>query len=270
MNTLVVCVLLALVLGSFSWDGSLAPLVANPSSFCSAYGFGMNKPYICAGGGSSGGGGGCDATACSSGQYTFTAANGWKINVPHSLAGGRAPYRAFAYVPFCDGAAISSCWSSGQTQTFSFEFQTENIAQWTSYVSFLFWTDGGGILGIVPPKAPSAKDKVDTSLVLFPTDGWPNNWLTNMTIVDNKWYTVSIDFTTGGGTMTKVSVDGQMLGEKSLGVNVLGDSNGPQIGVYQFDYQNVNPSVSYFNVYLRNLKLAPAMSLDLSGQSLGI
>ena len=37
------------------WDGSFAPLVADPVSFCSgSYSFGQGKPFICAGGGASG------------------------------------------------------------------------------------------------------------------------------------------------------------------------------------------------------------------------
>jgi len=253
-ETLLAVLVLSLLSFSLSWDGSFAPLVANPQSFCNDYGFGAHKPFICAGGGSSGGGGGCEKSACTSGQYTFSSQTGWKINIPSSIAKGKAPYRAFAYLPFCDGGQMSSCWGSNQTQTFSFQFKTENLAAWTSYVSFLFWTDGGSILGLIPGAAPSSKNK-NYTLAVFPTDGWPNNWAAEMPLEDARSYSVSIAFTAGGGTMTKVSVDGKMIGQKSLGVNILGDSNGPQLGVYQFDYQSITPTVDYFNIYLQNLKL---------------
>jgi len=256
---LLAVLVLALFSCSLSWDGSFAPLIANPQSFCNDYGFGMNKPYICAGGGSSGPGGNCEKSACTSGQYTFSTQNGWKINIPHSLAKGKAPYRAFAYVPFCDGSQIRSCWGTTQTQTFSFQFKTENLAAWTSYVKFLFWTDSSNILGFIPPQAPSAKNKTLT-LVFFPQDDWPNNWMTDMPLEDNRLYSASVTFTPGSGTMTKVSIDGKMIAQKALPVNILSDSNGPQIGAYQFDFQSINPTVDYFNIYLQNLKLGPATS----------
>jgi len=253
-ETLVTLLVLALFSCSRTWDGSFKPLVADPLSFCNDYGFGMHKPYICGGGGSGSSGGGCEKTACTSGQYSFSDQNGWKINVPYSLAKGKAPYRAFAYVPFCDGAQIGTCWGASQTQTFSFEFRTENLAEWTSYVSFLFWTDGYSILGFIPGKAPPSKNK-NFTLAFFPDDGWPHNWASDMPLEDNRWYSVSIAFTPG--TMARVTVDGKMVGQKNLNVNIRGDSNGPQIGVYQFDYQSITPTVDYFNVFLRNLKLAP-------------
>jgi len=93
-------------------------------------------------------------------------------------------------------------------------------------------------------------------MVVFPGDDWPNSWMTDMPIEDSKWYSVSVAFTPGSQTTTRVSVDGKSLGQKALPVNILSDSNGPQIGVYQFDFQNIPPSVDHFNVYLKNLKLA--------------
>ena len=50
----VIIKMLALLATSAAWDGSFAPLVAAPGSFCTDYGFGSGKPYVCSGGGLTG------------------------------------------------------------------------------------------------------------------------------------------------------------------------------------------------------------------------
>lgn len=46
--------LTTLLAAAVAWDGSFAPLVAAPGSFCTDYGFGSGKPYVCSGGGPTG------------------------------------------------------------------------------------------------------------------------------------------------------------------------------------------------------------------------
>ena len=89
--------------------------------------------------------GGCDPSACSSKQYSFSE-GGWTIAVDAALARGKAPYRAFAYLPFCGGSAIGSC-VSGDDFSFAVSFKTEDFAGWGAYSKLLFWTDSGNILG---------------------------------------------------------------------------------------------------------------------------
>ena len=110
------------------WDGGFGGFASARNSFCSKCGnFGVaDCAYVCAGGGSAGGGGGCDQTACSSGQYAF-GADGWEITLTKAIAGGKTPYRAFAYLPFCHGKKIGSCVNT-DAFSFSVSFRTDDFA----------------------------------------------------------------------------------------------------------------------------------------------
>lgn len=212
------------------WDGSFAKFIGN-DAFCSHCGnFGVaDCSYVCAGGGSSGGGGGCDSAACSSGQYAFRS-DGWNISLARSTAGGKVPYRAFAYLPFCHGAKMSSCLST--SFDFSVSFRTQGGSGWGAYVKLLFWTDSGNILGLLPPGAPGAKGNLSYRLLIFPGDDYPNKWQNDIVIQDDEWYDVKVSIQ---GTVFTVSVgDGKWSAD--LGVDASGDSNGPQLGAYSFDY----------------------------------
>lgn len=185
--------------------------------------------YICAGGGSAGGGGGCDSTACSSGQYSFSD-QGWKINLTPALAGGKTPYRAFAYLPFCHGKSIGSCTSP--SFTFAVTFKTDSFAGWAAYAKLLFWTDAGNILGLLPPGAPGARGNSSYRLLIFPKDDYPNKWAGEMAIADGEWYDATVLVQ---GTTVTVTINGRSW-SSDLGVDFSKDSNGPQLGLYSFDY----------------------------------
>jgi len=183
---LLLLVLFPAVPTTHAWSSAFAPFVGN-NDFCDC-GFGRGCGYICAGGGSSGGGGGCPNDACSSGQYSFDAATGWRIEVPKALGGGKVPYRAFAYLSFCDGKQMSQCWSKAATSpmVFSFSFMTTDLAKWGAYSKLLFWTDSGNIMGLLPPGTAAAKQKGLTAaaLVAFPTTDFPNGWADKLDVVD--------------------------------------------------------------------------------------
>eukprot|EP00971_Amphidinium_carterae_P209149 4149088-Amphidinium_carterae.1 len=60
------------------WDGSFGQFEASPATFCSQN-FGGTNPYISGGGGNGQSGGHSGAEPCNSGQYSFSASTGWKI-----------------------------------------------------------------------------------------------------------------------------------------------------------------------------------------------
>ena len=223
------------------WDGSFAAFVGNDAEFCSTQGFGRNSPYICAGGGATGSGGGCEAAACSSGQYAFSEDGGWTITTSKTLAGGGIPYRAFAYCPLCHGQQLSTCWPGSSVQTFAFSFKTAGLADWSAYVKLLFWTDAANILGLLPSGAVGASSLIRSAsprLILFPTSDYPNGWSSELAIQDDVWYRVEIAITptASGQAIFDIAVNGASRGRSTLNVNVLGDTNGPQLGQYSFDF----------------------------------
>jgi len=193
------------------------------------------------GGGASGAGGGCDAAACSSGQYVF-GQDGWNITVSRAEAGGRVPYRAFAYLPFCHGKQMSAC--LGKEFDFSVTFRTDGMAGWAGYVKLLFWTDAGNILGLLPAGAPGAQGNESYRLVVFPTTDYPNKWQGDVVIQDGQWYDAKIHVS---GTSVTVSVAGGKW-TKDLGIDFSKDSNGPQLGAYSFDYQGAKRASDSFSI----------------------
>lgn len=237
------------------WDGSFKKFIGN-DQFCSHCGnFGIaDCSYICAGGGASGGGGGCDAAACSSGEYSF-GDQGWNITISDAIAGGKAPYRAFAYLPFCHGAKMSSCLSNDFS--FSVSFRTDDMAGWGAYVKLLFWTDSGNILGLLPSGAPGAKGSTSYRLLIFPKDDYPNNWQAEVVITDGQWYDANIHIQ---GTTATVSVAGGQW-TADLGVDFSGDSNGPQVGAYSFDFGGGKRTSTSASITLGAIK-GPGSSQD--------
>merc|ERR1712137_898064 len=214
------------------WDGSFDKFIGN-TDFCSHCGkFGVaDCSFICAGGDDGGSGAGCQQSACDSGQYSFHE-DGWHISVTAAQAGGKSPYRAFAYLPFCNGQQISQCVE--EPFTFAISFRTDDMSGWGAYVKFLFWTDSGNIIGLLPPGASAAKGNSSFRLLAFPQDDLPNTWLGEMVIEDGQWYDARITFN-GGGSVTLV-VGNFSVTNPNFGVNIGGDGNGPQLGVYSFDY----------------------------------
>jgi len=225
------------------WDGSFGRFM--DGSFCSQN-FGGANPYISAGGGSGTGGGHSGDEPCSSGQYSFSEESGWQISVSKSQGEGNVPYRAFAYMQFCNGSPYSTCWGPAETIRFSFSFKTQDVASIGAYVKLLFWTDAGNIVGLLPPSHP--KGQSSFRLITFPQDDYPNNWANEVSIEDNTWYHLSIEFepATRG---VRISIDGTEVGSGSIPVQMLEATNGPQIGVYSFDYGASWP-VSGFKLWL--------------------
>jgi len=216
---------------STSWDGSFAQFESSPSAFC-AQNWGGANPYISGGGGDGSSGGHSGDAPCSSGQYSFSASDGWKIEVP-STASGKTPYRAFAYMQFCNGQSNSQCWTGLNDVSFSFSFKTSGMSQISAFLKLLFWTDGGNILGVLPPSHPNGEGLF--RLISFMGDDYPNSWAQSMVIEENTWYHVEVVFAPSTG-VASVSVGGTSLGSADLGVNMLSATTGPQIGVYLFDF----------------------------------
>merc|ERR1712224_371918 len=76
----------------------------------------------------------------------------------------------------------------------------------------------------------------------FPQDDLPNTRLGEMVIEDGQWYDAHISFNSGAVTLT--------VGEFSwtnpnFGVDIGGDGDGPQLGVYSFDYGGQRTSESF-------------------------
>jgi len=241
---------------STSWDGSFGQFEANPSSFC-AQDWSTSDPYISGGGGNGYSGGHSGGEPCSSGQYSFSAAEGWKITVP-DLASGMTPYRAFAYIRFCNGQQNSNCWNGMSEVTFSFSFKTTGFSQISAFLKLLFWGDGDSILGVLPPTHPNGEGQF--RLISFPNDDYPqaNSWIESVVIEENTWYHVDVTFTPST-RVTSVQVGGgsiagkTSLGSNQLGVDMLTATNGPQIGVYSFDYSGSTWPQGGVNLWLNDM-----------------
>jgi endoglucanase len=98
----------------------------------------------------------------------------------------------------------------------------------------LFWTDSGNILGLLPPEHPMGEGQL--RLIAFPTNDYPNEWSGEASIEENLWYHVQVKFSPLSRAV-RVSLNGMYLGERTIAVNMLGASEGPQIGMYSFDYR---------------------------------
>lgn len=224
---------------STTWDGNFGQYAAG-KDFC-GQGFGQNNPYICAGGAANGGNVQvCKADSCAAnGEFTFSDEQGWRIKVDN--IGTANPYRAFTFVQFCNGQEPQQCWKTPMV-TFSFSFKTTGLATMSSYVKLFFWTDGGNMLGLLPPNHPNAGGQY--KLITFPQDDRPNTWKKDMAIQDNSWYNVKVIFTpeTSG---VRLEINGNVLDESTItAANMKTDKNGPQLGVYLFPINNEKPSFS--------------------------
>ena len=163
------------------WRGDFDQVVGD-GSFCNQN-FREN-PWISGGGGTGSSGGWIGTGPCASGQYSFTGTDGWQISVDKSQGQGQSPYRAFAYAQFCNGRPYSECWVGLETVMFSFSFKTEGVQNIAAYVKLLFWTDGGNILGLLPPTHPNGQGQL--RLVAFPTNDYPNAWANAVQIQDGS------------------------------------------------------------------------------------
>jgi hypothetical protein len=155
---------------------------------------------------------------------------GWKISVTQ----GAMPYRACAFVQFCNGRPIGECWTT-PTVTFSFSFKTAGLQAMSTYVKLLFWTDSGNILGFVPPNHPRAGGQY--KLITFPQDDYPNTWKSDIAVQDDRWYHMEVIFTPSTKGV-KLRLDGADLDESTIpAANMETDTNGPQLGAYVFGNQ---------------------------------
>jgi len=237
-----------------NWNGSFADYVGNNKfcTDCAQYGPQNKCGFICAGGGG-GGPNTCSVDTCTGGQYTFTTNQGWQIKTTSAQAKGHIPYRAFAYLPFCYGNPMSSCWGSG-SHNFSFDLMTTDMAGWGTYVKLFFWTDSGNIIGLLPPGAPGAKQHnppvTKYSLIGFPTTDYPNGFNGQMAIMDSTWYHIECLFS---GSSVTLNVNGTTLATSNV-AGVGTTDNGPQIGMYGFDYGGTQTSDST-SIFFRNMAL---------------
>eukprot|EP00913_Durusdinium_trenchii_P003055 g2824.t1 len=67
------------------------------------------------------------------------------------------------------------------------------------------------------------------------TDDYPNSWTGEKEIQESVWYHIQVVFTPATGGVA-LQVDSQALDTGNVPVNMLAATNGPQIGVYSFDY----------------------------------
>ncbi|CAK9090380.1 unnamed protein product [Durusdinium trenchii] len=72
-------------------------------------------------------------------------------------------------------------------------------------------------------------------LITFMTDDYPNSWTGEKEIQESVWYHIQVVFTPATGGVA-LQVDSQALDTGNVPVNMLAATNGPQIGVYSFDY----------------------------------
>ena len=225
-----------------AWNGSFDALVAGSNStFCSTYLFGRSMPYVCAGGGSgASGGGNCEPDACSSGQYSFSAAAGWTINVPWSSAQGGVPYRAFAYTSFCGGVPIGDCWGVGP-RSFGFRFRLSQFDEWPAYIKLLSWNEAGqgaarnSLLGVrspalLPPSWVSDHPGSGAQLLVFPresADGTLGGYKRQLDLHADAWHDVDIvfapNFTAGPSAFTHatVYVNGSVVAQNEMSIDIL-------------------------------------------------
>uniref|UniRef100_A0A7S0FTC9 CBM1 domain-containing protein n=1 Tax=Pyrodinium bahamense TaxID=73915 RepID=A0A7S0FTC9_9DINO len=216
---------------STAWDGSFAQFL-DGTGFC-GQNFDGSGPYISAGGGAGSSGGWSGTKPCESGQYSFYQDGAWGISVDGAEAQGKVPYRAFAYAQFCNGKPYSECWAGQEKVSFSFSFKAEGMDQIGAYVKLLFWTDAGNILGLLPPKHPKGNGQL--RLLAFMTDDYPNAWSAEVPIQAGSWHHAEIDFAPASQAVS-ISLDGAKMADGTIPVNMLAASNGPQIGVYSFDF----------------------------------
>lgn len=235
------------------WNGGFAQYALG-ADFCSQN-FGGANPWIS--GGSNGGFSG--AAACVT-EYTFQE-NYWQILVGEDAL-GKAPHRAFAYAQFCNGKAYSECWTSEKV-TFSFSLMVQGLSLIGAYVKVLFWTDAGNILGLLPPSHPKGDGKL--RLITFMTDDYPNSWTGEKEIQESVWYHIQVVFTPATGGVA-LQVDSQALDTGNVPVNMLAATNGPQIGVYSFDYATQSWPAEGLKLYLSDACIGAAAGTCPSGK----
>ena len=70
-----------------------------------------------------------------------------------------------------------------------------------------------------------------------------------------QWYDVRVEFSPSGGTTAiKLEIDGKLFSSGSIPVGIAGDTNGPQLGVYSFDFGGTR-TTEQFDLYLKNVAL---------------
>jgi len=247
---------------STAWNGGFGQF-ASGVDFC-GQNFGGPNPWVSAGGGIEASGGWSGNGPCESGQYSFSESDGWRIDVPKNLAQGKAPYRAFGYAQFCNGQPYSACWGGQEKVSFSFSFKTEGIIHVGAYVKLLFWTDAGNILGFLPPRHPMGDGQF--RLLAFPANDYPNSWSKELQIQDLTWYHVQIDFTPSSRAVT-IHIDGVHFADGTIPVDMLMTTNGPQIGVYSFDFNGPEWPEAGFGLWVNDACVGQASGACPSGGS---
>lgn len=98
------------------------------------------------------------------------------------------------------------------------------------------------MVGLLPPGSVKGKQGsfTKTKLITFMQDDYPNNWQDEVDIEDNTWYSVKVRFQKTGSAVAQTTVTvantGLVSTKTDLGVDVWKESNGPQLGVYNFDF----------------------------------
>jgi len=145
------------------------------------------------------------------------------------------PYRAFAYLYF----GLKS------TTTFSFSFKATNHN--SVYSKIFFWGDGSNILGILP----------SNKFCFMPSgDDPPPSCKAEHECLDNKWYRVEMDVTTGGDITLRI--DGKGLGTGN--VQSIGAARDAMMGVYHWARKKPSP----YELHFRDMCFGVATDARLS------
>lgn len=183
MNLLLAFFIILIGFTALGWDGDITSYIGN-NKFCECGFGGKCTNWICSGGGTGGAANACSADACTSGQYSFSAADGWTIK--SSQTG--APYRAFARMPFCgENIGTGTCWTQNpQTFAFQFKLSVTPTGPWPGNNKILFWGDGNDFMNILANTY---------DIAVFPQgDNPPNGQAGKVTILPDTWNTVVITF----------------------------------------------------------------------------
>mmetsp|Transcript_53981 Transcript_53981/g.155834 ORF Transcript_53981/g.155834 Transcript_53981/m.155834 type:complete len:765 (-) Transcript_53981:138-2432(-) len=245
------------------WNGSLSAFTG--ADFC-AQDFGGAGPYISGGGGDGSSGSWSGPGPCVSGQYAFSREEGWRISVSGEQGVGKMPYRAFAYLQLCGGRPYSECLADGSPMSLSFSFRTKGAEEMGAFVKLLFWTDAGGVIGLLPPWHEKGDGKY--RLVAFMSDDFPNRWAHSAELMDHTWYHLRVDFVaSGAGDAANVGVwlDGAKVGDGVIPVGIAGATSGPQLGVYSFDLSTRAWPHDGFQLWLDDMCLGKTSGVCPSG-----
>lgn len=218
------------------WDGLFSQFVGN-NKFCTNGGDGS---FTCGGGGTAGQFM-CSTDACPT-QFAFCG-NEVAITATQSQINGASPYRVFTNV-YPDKGLLNGAFS------FFLTFKTEGFKDLGAYNKFWFWTDNGNILGLLPP-GHSRNTGTKTLLIAGAQDDFPNQWGNEMTIDDDTWYRVQLNFDATGSNL-EIIINGITFVPSGPWGSKPQATLGMQLGFYTYNYGG-KPTVEKGTIRIRNV-----------------